>query len=43
MLKLVKDSGYSGFIGVVYGGFGIDPIQGVRSTRKLLLESAKNL
>tara|TARA_B100001996_G_scaffold379149_1_gene364420 strand:- start:285 stop:1364 length:1080 start_codon:yes stop_codon:yes gene_type:complete len=43
MLKLVKDSGYSGFIGVEYGGFGIDPIQGVRSTRKLLLESAKNL
>ncbi|GJM34029.1 MAG: xylose isomerase [Saprospiraceae bacterium] len=39
MLKIVKDAGYSGFIGIEYEGSGLSEVEGIKAT-KALLESA---
>ena len=43
MLKLVKQSGYTGFIGVEYEGEKLAEIDGILATKKVLLEKAKQL
>jgi hypothetical protein len=42
MLKIVKDSNYSGVISIEFEGHGIDPIEGSRKT-KALIEKALTL
>ena len=43
MLQLVKDAGYTGFIGVEYEGQQLDEIRGILATKELLLKQAKQL
>lgn len=39
MLQIVKNSGYSGFIGVEAQAFTMDPIEAIHASKKLLLNS----
>ena len=39
MLQIVKKSGYSGFIGVESQAFTMDPIEAIKASKKLLLNS----
>ena len=39
MLQIVKDSGYSGYIGVEAQAFTMDPIEAIQESKKLLLNS----
>ncbi|MFC4722400.1 sugar phosphate isomerase/epimerase family protein [Geojedonia litorea] len=41
ILELVKDAGYTGFIGVEYEGSRLDEKEGILATKALLLKSAK--
>ena len=41
MLKLVKSTGYNGFIGVEYEGSSLSEVEGILATKNLLLEKAK--
>lgn len=43
MLQLVKNAGYTGFIGVEYEGAKLSEVDGIIATKKLLLEKAKQL
>lgn len=43
MLQIIKDAGYSGFIGVEYEGSNLSEEEGVIATKKLLLNSSKQL
>lgn len=43
IMKLVKNSGYTGFIGVEYEGDRLGEKQGIEATKTLLLESAKSI
>ena len=43
MLKIVKDAGYNGFIGVEYEGSRLGEIDGIIATKNLLLNATKNL
>ncbi len=43
MLKIVKDAGYTGFIGVEYEGCGLSEEAGILATKKLLLDAAREL
>jgi sugar phosphate isomerase/epimerase len=43
MLEIVKNAGYTGFIGVEYEGSELSEEEGIIATRDLLIESAKNL
>jgi hydroxypyruvate isomerase len=43
MLKIVKDAGYRGFIGVEYEGNELGEEAGIVATRKLMLETAATL
>lgn len=43
IIQLVKDSGYTNFIGVEYEGSRLNEIEGIKATRDLLLKSAKSL
>ena len=43
ILKIVKDSGYEGWIGVEYEGTGLEPEEGILKTKELLLNEAKQL
>ena len=36
MLKIVKDSGYTGYIGIEFEGHGVDPIAGINLTKELI-------
>jgi len=40
MLQVVKDAGYSGFIGVEYEGSNLEEIEGIKATKNLLLAAA---
>jgi sugar phosphate isomerase/epimerase len=41
MLQIVKDAGYTGFIGVEYEGNVLSEEEGIIATRELLLKAAK--
>lgn len=43
MLKLVKESGYKGFIGVEYEGSRLSEYEGIRATKALLLKVAAKI
>jgi len=43
MLEIVKDAGYTGYIGVEYEGENLSEEEGILATKKLLLNSAKEL
>ncbi|MFH4968643.1 sugar phosphate isomerase/epimerase family protein [Gaetbulibacter sp. M240] len=43
IIKLVKDAGYTGFIGVEYEGTRLSELEGIKATKDLLLRSAKDL
>ncbi|MEJ2585706.1 MAG: TIM barrel protein, partial [Robiginitalea sp.] len=43
MLQIVRDAGYSGFIGVEYEGSELDEAAGIKATRDLLLKASKQL
>ncbi len=43
MLKIVKDAGYTGFIGVEYEGERLGEVDGINATKKLLIEASKKL
>ncbi len=43
MLQIVKNAGYTGYIGVEYEGSDLSEIEGIEATRKLLLKAAKQL
>jgi sugar phosphate isomerase/epimerase len=43
MLQIVKDAGYTGFIGVEYEGSELGEEAGIRATRDLLLKAAKSV
>lgn len=43
IMKLVKDSGYRGYVGVEYEGSRLDEFAGIRATRDLLLRIGKEM
>jgi sugar phosphate isomerase/epimerase len=43
MLQIVKDHGYTGFIGVEYEGSELGEEAGIIATKKLMLEAAKKM
>ncbi len=43
MLQIVKDAGYTGFIGVEYEGSNLSEIDGINATKALLLKAAASL
>ncbi len=43
MLKIVKDAGYRGYIGIEYEGSGKSEINGIRATRDLLMRCREQL
>jgi len=43
MLQIVKDAGYTGFIGVEYEGSTLSEKDGIIATRDLMLKSSKEL
>lgn len=43
MLQIVKDAGYTGFIGVEYEGSNLEEIAGINATKALLIKAAKQI
>ena len=43
MMQIVKDAGYTGFVGVEYEGSRLDDASGIKATRDLLLKAAKEI
>ncbi|WP_037320595.1 sugar phosphate isomerase/epimerase [Salegentibacter sp. Hel_I_6] len=43
ILKLVKDAGYTGFVGVEYEGENLSPEEGIKATKELLIEVGSKL
>jgi sugar phosphate isomerase/epimerase len=43
MLKIVKEAGYTGFIGVEYEGNNLGEEEGIMATKNLLIEASKKL
>lgn len=43
MLQIVKDAGYTGYIGVEFEGSELSEEKGILATKNLLIEAAKNL
>ncbi|WP_341475841.1 sugar phosphate isomerase/epimerase family protein [Christiangramia salexigens] len=43
ILKIVKDAGYTGFIGVEFEGTDITPEKGIKATRDLLIQAGQTL
>lgn len=43
MIQIVKDAGYTGFIGVEYEGERLDDVSGIKATKELLLKAAKEV
>ena len=43
MLQIVKDAGYTGYIGVEYEGNVLGEEEGILATKDLLLKAAKKL
>lgn len=43
MLRLVKDSGYNGYIGIEYEGSELSETEGILATKELLINKAKSI
>ena len=43
MLQIVKDAGYTGYIGVEYEGSELSEEEGIIATRDLLLKASKEV
>lgn len=43
ILKIVKDAGYTGFVGVEYEGENLSPEEGIKATKELLIEVGSEL
>ncbi|MGM0390428.1 MAG: sugar phosphate isomerase/epimerase family protein [Bacteroidota bacterium] len=43
MLKIVKDAGYTGFIGIEYEGTELSPEEGIKATKELLIAEGSKL
>ena len=43
ILQIVKDAGYTGFIGVEYEGSNLSEVEGIEATKKLLIKAAGQL
>jgi hypothetical protein len=43
LLKIVKDAGFRGYIGIEYGGQVLDQDAGIRATKKLLIKAGNAL
>jgi len=43
MLKIIKDAGYTGHIGVEYEGSDLGEYEGIKATKSLLLQAGKDL
>jgi hypothetical protein len=43
MLKMVKDSGYKGFIGIEFEGTGVSETEGIQLTRDLLINTGNKI
>ncbi len=43
MMQIVKDAGYTGFVGVEYEGANLSEIDGINATRELLLKAASQV
>jgi sugar phosphate isomerase/epimerase len=43
MMQIVKDAGYTGFVGVEYEGENLSEIEGINATKKLLLKAASQI
>ena len=43
MLKVVRDGGYTGYIGVEYEGDNLSEIEGIKATRDLIIRAASQL
>ncbi|MGI9532329.1 sugar phosphate isomerase/epimerase family protein [Lutimonas sp.] len=43
MLQIVKDAGYTGFIGVEYEGSNLTEVDGINATKDLLLQAAASI
>jgi len=43
MLKIIKDAGFKGYMGIEYGGEQLSEDEGVRKTKELLLRTAANM
>jgi hydroxypyruvate isomerase len=43
MLQIVKDAGYTGFVGVEYEGSRLDETAGIKATKELLLKAVKEV
>ncbi len=43
ILQIVKDAGYTGYIGVEYEGANLSEIEGIEATKKLLIKAAGQL
>jgi hydroxypyruvate isomerase len=43
MMQIVKDAGYTGFIGVEYEGDNLSEVDGIKATKDLILKSVAAL
>ncbi|WP_311195988.1 hypothetical protein [Antarcticibacterium sp. 1MA-6-2] len=43
MLKIVKDAGYTGYIGIEFEGENLSAEEGILATKKLLIEEGQKL
>lgn len=43
MIKIIRDAGFSGYIGIEYEGNGLSETDGIKATKKLLEEKAKQV
>lgn len=43
MLKIVKDAGFKGYIGIEYEGDELSEVEGIKATKELLIETGKKL
>lgn len=43
MMKIVKDAGYTGFVGIEYEGGNVSEMEGIRLTKELLLKVGRQL
>ena len=41
ILKVIKDSGFDGYIGIEYQGYKLSEYAGIKATKRLLIEAAK--